>query len=436
VEVLRAGPFKEVWVLPRRALPLVSAAVVVPFGSATDPTGKAGLAALTAEMMEQGSGERDARQMADAAMDLGADLGLSVDLDGSVASLSVTSDQLGPALQLLGAVVARPRFDAAEWKRVQPLWLGDLESRAAEPRDLARQVGMASLYGAAHPYGHMPEGTVTGVKALTLADLKAAHARIWQPQHAILVLSGDVDVERLPTLVDAAFGQWTAPKLPAPAPTAVPDPRPGWPRVVVADRPGAAQTVLAVLWPGPEAKDFIQLPAELVHIVLGGSFTSRLNQNLRERNGYTYGARSVVPFRRGAGPMGTWTSVEARVTGAALKETFAELLLLAEKGPTAAEVKKARATARGDQVEQWSSVEGAAQRLATLAALGLAAQRDRVAVVARDGLGMEEIQRAAALFQRGDALIVAVGDAATILPQLRDLGLPEAVRVDAEGRPL
>jgi predicted Zn-dependent peptidase len=121
--------------------------------------------------------------------------------------------------------------------------------------------------------------------------------------------------------------------------------------------------------------------------------------------------------------------VEARVTGAALKETFAELLLLAEKGPTAAEVKKARATARGDQVEQWSSVAGAAQRLATLAALGLAAQRDRVAVVARDGLGMEEIQRAA-------ALIVAAGDAATILPQLRDLGLPEAVRVDAEGRPL
>ncbi len=434
--VSTVAPVKEVWLLPRRGLPLVSIAVVVPFGSASDPEGKAGLAAITAELMEQGSGDRSSTQMEEAAMDLGAELAVEVDLDGSAAHLSALSDQLQAGLGLLADLVSRPRLDEAEWKRVQPLWLGDLDARSADAKEVARQVGMASLYGPKHPYGHMPDGTVAGVKSLKLADIKAAHARIWQPQHAVIVISGDVDPEQVSALVTGAFAAWRTPKIPTPPPAPVPAPKGPWPRVVISDRPGASQTVLSVIWPGPEGKAPVQVPAQLVHIALGGSFTSRLNQNLRERNGYTYGARSVVPFRRGAGPMGTWAAVEGKVTGPALKETFAELKAMGSSGPTADEVRKARATARGDDVETWSSVQGAAARLVTLAMLRLSPERDRIATIARDGLGAEEIAQAATMFQREDTMIVAVGDAATILPQLEALGLPAPVRADAEGNRL
>jgi predicted Zn-dependent peptidase len=434
--VASVAPFAAAWLLERHTLPLVSVRLVVPAGSAADPPGKAGLAALTAEMMEQGSGKRGSLEIARAVEELGASLETWTTRDASGARLDVTKDQLGPALAILAEVAGKPRFEASEWKRVKSLWIGDLKNRAADADAVAQQAAAAVIFGAEHPYGHLPEGTLREVESLSLEDVKKFHAAQWRPDRATLVVAGDLGADELQTLVPSAFSDWKPGKGTAPAAVQPGPPLAPAPRLVVVDRPGSAQTALRVLWHGPPAADRGQPALELVNIPLGGSFTSRLNQNLRETHGWTYGARSSVPFLRGPGALSAGASVQTEVTGPALGELLKELAGIAASGPSELELDKARAQARTDDMGIWETAAGAADRLATLAGAGLGPQRDSVASVAREAMGLEETQRAAAAFEPGTATILAVGDLAAIREQLAALGLPEPELRDVEGRAL
>lgn len=435
-KVLQAAPFAEAWWLQRNALPLVTVAVVVPYGSAQDGAGREGLAALCAEMMGQGAGSYDSLALSRALEDLGAELVVEADEDSSWAVLSVLRENLGPALPLLADVVTRPRFEAKEWQKTHGLWLGDLESRASDAGGVAAQVGPAMVFGGTHPYGHSADGTIAGVKALDLNKVKGFHSMAWDLRNARLVVAGAVEEPEVTSLVAKAFASWTGKGKPPVAPAAIPDATATAPRVVLVDRPGAAQTMLQVLWRGPTARDRVQPALTLVHVALGGSFTSRLNQNLREDKGYTYGARTRVPFSRGAHLLRASASVQRDVTGPALSEMLKELEAMAKDGPTAAEVVKARATARNDDVETWETLSGAAGRLGELAGLGLGPDFETILSVAREGVGAAEIVAAARWFDPKTATILAIGDGATVREQFAALGFTDLVVVDAEGRPL
>ena len=435
-DAVRLPPFAGARLLERPGLGLLSLRIVVPRGSAYDPPARSGLAALAAEMMEQGAGSMDGFELALAAERIGAEIAVVVRRDYSLVTLDATADRLEPALALLADVVLRPRFDAGEWARTKSLWLEDLDARAFEPGALAPLAADAALYGTDHPYGRPVDGLKAGVEAISLDEVQAFHRAHWRVDAATLVAVGEVTADGLAAAVSRAFagvGERDAPPELQKSPLA---PTKAWPRLVVVDRPDAPQTILRVTWPGPSMQGTDRSALEIVDFVLGGSFTSRLNSNLREDKGYTYGARSRLPTNRGAGPFTAGAAVQAEVTGKALTELLAELEGIAKSGPTPEEIAKARASLRNDDVQAYETVAGAADRLALLAGLGLPLRYDVDAATGRLRPSEETIAEAARFFFPDRALVVAVGDRRTIESGLKaegiDLGTPE-VR-DAEGK--
>lgn len=432
IDIPRAPP---VWLIARHDVPLVAVHVVVPYGAAADPPGQGGLAALTAEMMEQGAGRRGAAELGRAAERLGADLSVAAVRDASSARLVVLSENLDPAVRLLADVVGRPRFEPAEWARTRPLWIAGLAGRAFDPEQVAAVVTDAALFGPDHPYGHPVEGTVASVEGIELDDVRAFHARYWRPDRAIIVVVGDVTREALIRLLPRALIEWGAAGEPPPLPQP-PAPPPSAARFVIVERPGSPQTVLVLAEPGPAAADPQQVAAGLSDIVLGGSFTSRLNLNLREAKGYTYGARSSVPFLRGAGLSRAGAAVQSAVTGPALAELRRELARMAADGITPAELRKARATARSADVATYETVAAAAARLAQLAGLGLPSGFDASAARRLEALDEAAVRRALPALPSAAASVIAVGDPASIAKALEGADLPPPARFDAEGRPI
>lgn len=293
-----------VWLLERHQVPLVSCDFTIPTGASSDPKGKAGLAYTTANMLNEGAGKLGAIELARAFDDIGARLGTDANADASFVSISVLKRNLDKAFPLFGDVVTRPRFEPGEFKRVKELWTNELVSREKDPDATARVVYRVALFGADHPYGHPWDGTPQSAKAITLEDVKRAYATTWRPDRATLVCVGDITQAELTPLMESAFGAWKAPATPAPAPVVPPPPKGPWPRLILVDREEAPQAVIAAVKPGVAASDPQEPPLWRVNDAIGGSFTSRLNQDLREEHGYTYGARSR--YSRSRGPGRSW----------------------------------------------------------------------------------------------------------------------------------
>lgn len=429
-------PMRELRFLQRDALDIVSLRVVVPYGSASDPPGKAGLAELTAEMMEQGAGEMDSFALALAAERIGADMAVWAGRDFSVAQVDVLGSEMDAALRLLADVLLRPRFEPSEWERTHALWLEDLEARAFDAPSVAAVVGDAVLYGRDHPYGHPGAGWLDTVRTLSLDDVRAFHRGHWRLDTATVVAVGRFDRAALKPALAAAFAGTKSPAEPPP-PLAMPSaPESGWPALVVVDRPDSPQTVLRVGRPGlPTGIERTAL--EIDRFVLGGSFTSRLMANLREDKGYTYGIYARLASLRGPGPFFASGSVQSEVTGKALKEIVSELDRMATAGPVEEEVEKARASLRNADVETYEQVAGTADRIAALSGLGLPARFDADAAAARELLDLDALVREAGFFAPQPMLVVAVGQQASITEQLAaegiDLGTP--LLLDPEGLP-
>ena len=436
-DVVKAVPFGSARLLERPALDLVSVRVVVPYGSAFDPEGKAGLADLTAEMMEQGAGEMDAFELALAAERIGADISVWSTRDIGVASIDTISGSLEAALELLAEVLLRPRFDESEWERSHSLWLDDLNARAFEPGQVAGVVSNAVLFGREHPYGHPGSGWIESVKGLTLDDVRAFHQSAWRLDQATIVVVGKVTGSEVTELVGKTFGEAVYLDAEAPAPPAPVAPEADWPKLVIVHQPDKPQTVLRVVKPGPAASE-PRAAAEMVDFVLGGSFTSRLMANLREDKGYTYGASSSLPYNRGVGRFSAGASVQTEVTGKALKELLGELSRMAADGVTDEEIGKARASKRNEDVESYEQVAGTAGSLATIAGLGLPPEFAAEDARARAAVDAAALQEAAAFFDPAGMVVVAVGDKDAIMAQLKEEGidLGEPLLLDEEAKPV
>lgn len=421
-----------VWLLERPGLPLVVVHVVVPYGSAADPPGKGGLAALTAEMMEKGAGRRASMAFSLEVQRLGAALSVSAGRDQGDARLAVLKPRLEPALALLADVVARPRFEAAEWDRMRPQWITSLRAGAFEPSMAGALAADLALFGPTHPYGHPVDGTPASVERLTVDDVRRFHRTHWRRDRATVIVAGDLTAAEVRALFTRRFLEWGAvgPPPPVPAPSAV-DSRP---RAVAVARPGAPQTLLLAVAQGSPAADEDRAALELANQVLGGMFTSRLNQKLREEKGYSYGATSALPFQRGPYRVTAQASVEARATAAAIVDLRAELSRFSATGPDEAELEKARATARAIDVETYEAVDEAADRLAMLASLGLPRDFDAEVARRREAVTLDDVRRVATTLALAEATLVAVGDPAVVEPALRAAGFRDFDRVAAAER--
>lgn len=425
-----------VWLVERPVIPLVTATFVVPYGSSSDPAERPGTLHLLADMLDEGAGKRNALELSDAVAALGASLSVYATNDGSFAQVSSVRGKFDQAFTLLADVVSRPRFDAKEFGRVKKLWKNALKKRADEPAAVANVVAASVLYDQAAPYGHPTSGLLSKADAIDLAAIKAMYDKTWRPDRATLVVVGQITKSEVEAQLAAHLGAWKA-KGDALAPPKLTTVLADRPRLVIVDRPKAVQTVILVARDGIVASDERAPSLSLLNSALGGSFTSRLNQNLREEKGWTYGVGSVFTSTRGQGSFYVKTEVEAGQTGPSVKEVLGELSKLAASGLTEDELAKVKALDRGDLVETYETASGSGSRLAQLVSVGLPPGFDASASRVRQAARLDDLARLAkAHFDPAGFTVVLVGDKELIEKQVSDLGLGEPALYTAEGERL
>jgi len=422
-----------VWLLPSAPSELVTLSIVIRAGSALDPPGKEGLAALTATMLDEGAGARGPLEIADEIDFLGAELSIDAEKESMQVSLQVLEKNLDRALEILADVVARPTFLESEWDRVRSLWVNDLVQRREEPREVARVASERAFYGDGHPFGHPSDGYEASVKAIDLAGVRAFHETHVRPEGSVLLIATSVPAPELSPRLEKAFAGWKRRSAP-PAARSAPSTPPVVPRVVVVDKPEAPQTEIRVLVPAPEFGAPRVAPLLLANLAFGGTFTSRLMSNLRERQKITYGASSGFAPRSLQGHLVAGTAVHAEKTGVALVELCREFRAIAARGITPEELAKARATYASRVLEALETQSGTIGLYVESAAMGLSPEERRSFYGRFQGLSGAEISEAAEqtlLWER--ATIVLVGDQGTIEKAIADI---ERGAPDVEGTPL
>ncbi len=420
-----------VWILERHTLPIVSIEVVVPAGAAYDPPEKGGLAHMTANMLDEGAGKRGALEISKDVDRLGATLHTGAYADYAFAQLTSLKKNLPAAAPILGDVVARPTFSPVEWKRIYDLWTNDLKARQSDPSAVAEVVASRQVFGS-NPYGHPTTGTTKSAKGVSLDDVKSFYGKAWRPEKATVVVVGDITRAEVDPLLDGMFAGWKA--APGAAEEQKTSPRTLARKVVVVDRPDAPQSVIALVREGVKGSDAEAPPLVRVNGALGGSFTSRLNQDLREEHGWSYGAKSRFAFTRATGIFVASAAVHTEHTGDALKAMLADIDAMAKKGLTDEEVEKTRLLARADLVEAFEGVENAARRLSRNAGVGLPPDHEAKASARLYGATKDELAKLAAKYtDPTNAVIVIVGPRAAVQKQLDAIGLKPIETTGPEG---
>ena len=311
----------RLWTVHHPQVSLVAFMLLVRRGAASDPAGKEGLAAITADMLDEGSGERSAIDMHEAIARLGAQFDTDIGSDATVASMTVLSRFAGRALALLSDIVVRPALRDADFLRVRQLRLHRLTQIRDMPGALADRAFLKLLYGI-HPYGHSPIGNETSLASMTVDDVRAFHARAIRPSDATLVAVGDCDHAGIERLARESFADWTG--AGQGTVTANGD-LPRGARLNVVPRPRAPQSELRIGHVGVARDTPDYHPLLVANAILGGQFVSRINLNLREDKGVTYGARTAFEFRRQPGPFVLQVSVQTSATAKAIEESIREI---------------------------------------------------------------------------------------------------------------
>jgi zinc protease len=313
-----------VWIVEAHEVPLAQINLLVLGGSADDAPGKFGVASLTAAMLDEGAGTRTALQISDDVEFLGASLATTSGWDASAVRLNVSSARLQEALPIMADVAIRPTFPQAELDRLRKERLTALLQAKDDPASVAPTAFARVLYGRAHRYGTAAMGTEATLKAFSIADLKAFHAAVYQPANATLVVVGDVTAAVVMPLLEKQFGTWRG--AAAAARASVPAaPQVKQTEVYIVDMPGAEQSQVRIGWIGVPRTTPDYFTLQVMNTILGGSFTSRLNLNLREKNQFSYGASSRFDMRLAAGPFFAGAGVQTDKTADALREFFNEL---------------------------------------------------------------------------------------------------------------
>lgn len=413
-------------------LPLVAAQLVVRSGSAENPADVPGLAGFTAQMLEEGTATRSAPQIADEIAQLGAFLDTGTGLDASMVSLLSLRANFAPALDIMADIVLRPAFPNAEVERQRADRIGELIQQRDDPESVAAVAAAGALYGSGHPKGYGQLGTEPAIRAVTRDDLVDFWRRHYVPGNAALVVSGDIARGELKALVESRFAAWARADVPdgdAGEPAGTPA------RLVLVDQPGAVQTALRITSIGV-ARTTPDFPAlQVLNAALGGMFSSRLNDKLRETKGYTYGISSWFRYDRTPGPFVIASSVRRDATGASVREIFSEVNAMRDAPLPAAELD----TARDAQV---LSLPGAFETNADIGAsmadifiYGLPLDYYARLPGQLSAVTAAQVQAAARKYLGPDKMkVVAVGDRKRILPQLQPLGLGAVEARDSDGQ--
>jgi zinc protease len=424
------------WIVRRPQLPMVTAVLQIRAGAAMDGD-HPGRAAMTAALLDDGTARRGALAFAEAVDFLGASLGASAGGEQTVVSMLTLSRHLDSTLALLGEMVTQPAFLPEEIERERKSRLQSLKQQRDLPAVVATQTFDRVVYGEDHPYGRPAAGTLASIEAIRRDDLLDFYQRYYRPNNAVLIVVGDVDEKTLPAQIERALGGWKPQPVPDDTRSAPPRPAGRERTVYLVDKPGAAQSEIRIGHAGAArttTPDYYAL--QVMNTLLGGQFTSRINLNLRERHGFTYGARSAWSFRRGDGPFVASTGVFTAKSDSAIAEMLKELEDI--RGPRPASAEEA-AMGRNALIRSYprrlETNDGVATVLAELALFDLpeseiAGFNQRVAKVRPD----QVTSVASRYIDPAHLAVVVVGDVAKIRPGIEALGIGPVKVLDPDGR--
>ena len=418
----------------RRGLPIVAANLVLKTGSDANPLDKPGLANFVAAMLDEGTATRNALQIADQVAQLGASLTTGSSMDATTASIRSLSKNFGPTLDILADIVLHPSFPAEEIERQRASRLAGLVQQRDNPAQVAALVMASALYGAKHPYGYQEVGTEASNKAIMRADMEAFWKQNFVPNNAALVVAGDISLTELRQLAEKAFGSWAKgtparPNLGAPSTTSA--------RIVIVDKAGSPQTQVRVAGIGAARSSPDFRPMQVMNIALGGLFSSRINMNLREAHGYTYGASSGFSFRRAAGPFQVASGIRTDVTAPAVDEIFKELRGMVERPLTDDELTKAKDAMVNSLPGAFESSANAVGNFSNVFVYDLGLDYyTKYAAQVNAVTDEQTIAMAKRYLDPSKMVVIAVGDRAKIEAELKKLNLGAIEVRDAEGKPI
>jgi zinc protease len=421
----------KVYVVPETALPLLSATVVSRAGSENNSPTKGGVATLTGQVMDEATTTRNLKALAEAQERIGIRVSGFVGMDSASQGITVLTNHTNEGMDLLSDVVEHPAFNKDDMDRLQKRRLIGIQQETDNVMAMMNRVGPKLVYGDG-PYGVSPSGTTESMKSMTLDDVKGFYAAHYGPKDSALVLSGDVTMAEAKKLAEEYFGKWTgtasaSAKIPA-------APKLGPTHVVIVDKPGAPQTALGAFGVGVAADSPDLQALQVMNYTLGGAFASRINMNLREQHGYTYGASSGFRMYRSGGPFVAGGLVRTDVTGPSAQQLMIEIKNFPEHPSTDAELTQAKDASVQSLPGQFETTEAIAGSMgnifvynrpldyyATLPAKYRAVTAADVARVAKEDI------------HPGELIIVAAGDRKKIEPQLKEAGVgPVEVR-DVQG---
>ena len=426
----------EVFVVEKPELPKVSVSLVTRAGSVSDPAAKVGLANMAARLMRRGTKNRTALQIDEQLGDLGTAMGVGAGKESSTAAFEVLKRNLDPALGVLSDVVLNPSFAAEEFERDKKLVLDNLSQQANNPNAVANRAAFQIAFGPDHPYGRPSGGLPGTVSAITRDDLAAFHAANWKPGSSAIIFVGDVTLAEATAAARKHFGSWAggsaaAVSIPAIAPMPVG-------KVYLIDRPGAAQTVISHVLKGTDRKSSDYYALNLANTVYGGGFGTRLNLNLREDKGYSYGVFAFPQFYSKAG---TWIAnggVQTNKTKESAVEFMKELRYIAgEKPITEKEFSSAKLAKIRGYAQQFEAFGRISQQIGDLWVLGLPMSSLQAETEEIGKLQIGPVNAVAAKYSAVPGTsILLVGDLSQIEAGIRELNLGEVVILDVEGKPI
>jgi predicted Zn-dependent peptidase len=424
----------KLMIVEQHELPLADFVLLVGSGSTSDPSGKTGVANLTATMLREGTTTRKSLEIADQIAFLGINLSPISSWESSTLSLHTPTAQLDSALALFADVALHPSFPNSDFERIRKTRLTELLQLRDQGPAIANIAFPAILYGNAHPYGAPAIGTETSVKSLTTADLRSYYQANYAPNNATIIIVGDVNPAQIEQKISGLFGNWerrTVPQLNYGEPT-----KAVTTTIYLIDKPGAAQSSFRIGSVGVprSTRDYFALT--VMNTILGGSFTSRLNQNLRENRGYTYGAGSRFDMRREAGPFLASAEIVTAKSDSALLEFMKELNGIRQSVP-ADELSRAKRYLQLQLPGNFETTQQIGAALVPVAQYNLPLDYYNNYVQNVEAVTQADVARVAQQYIHPSSLaIVIVGDRKTIEQALKSVNVgPIAIR-DISGQPI
>jgi predicted Zn-dependent peptidase len=432
IQKARLGNGLSVWLVEHHELPIIAFNLVVQAGSDRDPLDKPGVASMTAEVLDEGTASQDALQIAERLEYVGATMSVNSTFDGTFISLRTVTKHLDEAFDVFAEVVTGAVFPQKEFDRLKQQRLTSLLQQKDRASTIASLAFNRILYGLGHPYGNDPSGTDRSIAALKREDLVSFYEACYRPDNSTLIIVGDTRLKEMTALLEKKLARWK----PAPVP---PHKFPQTPamaqrRVYLIDKPEAPQSEIRIGYPALARNTEHFFPVLVMNRILGGQFTSRLNLNLREKHGFTYGARSSFSFSKQPGPFTAGAGVTAAKTDSSIQEFLREIGRMHREGVTDEELQFAKKGLSGSFALTFETPAQIAGQLQNIVLYDL--PEDHLATYLQDidRVTGADIQNAAARYlDPARMAVVVVGDLKTVREGVEKLGLGETVLCDVEG---